>query len=63
VASFFAASRKDVPSAFGFHACAEAVRFVATAHMGLKGAFRQRAISFKQLAAPSVHRKGCKRND
>ncbi len=45
VAPFFAASRKDFSSTLGFHARAEAVRFVAAAHFGLKRAFRQCVFS------------------
>jgi hypothetical protein len=41
MATLLAARGQDFSSADGFHARAEAVRFVATAHFGLKGAFRQ----------------------
>lgn len=42
VASFFAASRKDLPSTLGLHACAKAMLLMAAPHTGLIGAFRQR---------------------
>jgi len=45
VASFAAALCKNFASTLAFHACAEAVLLVTAAHMGLKGAFRQRSFS------------------
>ena len=45
VAPLPAARRKNSPPAFGFHACAESVRLVAAAHLGLKRPFRQRTVS------------------
>lgn len=45
VAPFLAALRKDFPSTLALHACAEAVLLMTAAHMRLKSAFRQRAIS------------------
>jgi hypothetical protein len=45
VASLLAALRKDFPSTLALHACAEPVLLVTGAHMGLKGAFRQRSLS------------------
>jgi hypothetical protein len=41
MATLLAARGQHFTAADGFHARAEAVRFVATAHFGLKGAFRQ----------------------
>jgi len=57
VASFFAALRKDFPSARALHACAEAVLLVTGAHMGLKRAFRQRSVSSRWIlrAAPPLN--------
>jgi len=46
-----AASRQDLASTYGLHARAEAVRLVATAHFGLKRAFRQRIVSFGRATA------------
>ncbi len=42
MASLLAARRKDSASTLGLHACAKAVGLVTAAHIGLKGAFRQR---------------------
>jgi hypothetical protein len=41
MATLLAARGQYFSPAHGFHPRAEAVRFVATAHFGLKGAFRQ----------------------
>jgi len=61
VASFFASLGKNLPSTLALHAFAEAVFFVAAAHMGLKRTFRQRSFSsifagWPVLAAESAHR-------
>jgi len=42
--SLFTASRQHFTAPRGFHTRAKAVRFVATAHFWLKGAFRQRIL-------------------
>jgi len=44
MASLFAPRRQDPAAAFGLHARAKAVRFVAAAHLRLKRAFRQRTL-------------------
>jgi hypothetical protein len=46
MAALPAPRREDLAAPYGFHARAEAVRFVATAHFGLKGAFRQRVLLY-----------------
>jgi hypothetical protein len=50
VAPLPATRRKDSPPAFGFHARAEAVRFVAAAHLGLKRTLGQRTSPRWDLA-------------
>jgi hypothetical protein len=42
--SFFTAGRQHFAASGSLHASAKAVRFVATAHFRLKGAFRQRIL-------------------
>ena len=50
MAALPAPRREDLAAPYGLHARAEAVRFVATAHFGLKGAFRQRVLLCLKLA-------------
>lgn len=46
------ARRQNFPAPFGFHSGAEAMRLMAPAHFGLKGAFGQRCSSQQ---APDFH--------
>ena len=49
MATLLAARRQDLAAPFGLHARAEAMRLMATAHFGLKGAFGQRCSSERPL--------------
>src|SRR5579863_9952831 len=44
MASLFASSREHLAAPFGLHARAKPMRLVATAHLRLKRAFRQRTL-------------------
>jgi hypothetical protein len=46
MATLFAASRENLAAALRLHARAKTVSLVATAHLGLKRAFRQRNLPF-----------------
>src|SRR5579871_4768736 len=56
MASFFAALRKNFASTLALHARAETVLLVATAHVGLKCAFRQRIFSLSILTHTGIQR-------
>lgn len=70
VASFLSASRKNLLPTFAFHACPEAVLFVATAYVRLKSSLWQRLLlkssfafrSFFELRRPGFFRNGTKVN-
>jgi hypothetical protein len=56
VAPLLAALRKDFPSTLALHACAEAVLLMASAHMRLKSAFRQRPSPMFALWCAALRR-------
>ncbi len=55
VAPLPAARRKHLPPPWGFHPRAEAVGFVAAAHLGLKRPFRQGSLSSMGFGAVASH--------
>jgi hypothetical protein len=53
--TLLAARRQNFPAPFGFHSGAEAMRLMAPAHFGLKGAFGQRCSSQQAPDFESKH--------
>jgi len=52
MAALLAARRQNLTAPNGLHACTKAVRLVATAHFGLKGAFGQRMLLCVRFCGP-----------